>query len=199
MMQLDHYTTGEYTPGASLWKQLLWFFLGDPLVRSRLIPFSGLKVWTLRRFGATIGKGVRIKPGVRIKFPWRLTIGDHCWIGESAWFDNLAPIVVGSHVCISQDVYLCTGNHDWSHPHFTLKPAEIHIQSDSWLAARAVVGPGVTIGQGAVLCLGSVTGRSLDPMLIYAGNPAVAIKPRHIVTAAGVQMPDRIDVPQEVL
>jgi putative colanic acid biosynthesis acetyltransferase WcaF len=200
-IHLDQYTTEDYTPGAPIWKQLLWFFIGDPLVRSRLVPFSNLKVWILRSFGASIGKGVRIKPDVQVKFPWRLTIGDHCWIGESAWFDNVASIVVESHVCISQAVYLCTGNHDWSHPHFTLKPTGIYIQSGSWLAAKSVVGPGVTIGQGAVLCLGSVTGRSLDPLMIYAGNPAVAIKERKInpasITSSVAQTLDLMDVSQE--
>jgi putative colanic acid biosynthesis acetyltransferase WcaF len=89
----------------------------------------------LRRFGATIGQGARIKPGVRVKLPWRLTIGDHCWIGENTWFDNLAPITIADHVCISQDVYLCTGNHDWSDPNFKLITRSIHIEKGSWLGS----------------------------------------------------------------
>jgi putative colanic acid biosynthesis acetyltransferase WcaF len=190
MVQLNQYTTGSYTPGASLWKQLLWFFIGDRWVRSRLIPVSALKVWILRSFGANIGKGVYIKPGVRVKFPWRLSIGNHCWIGEDAWLDNIAPITIGDHVCISQSVYLCTGNHDWSHPYFTLKPGTIEIHSESWIAARAVVGPGVTIGQGAVLCLGSVAVRSLKPMMIYAGNPAEPCKSRVIKDGSLSEMPE---------
>lgn len=177
-MRLDSYTLDSYTPGAPLWKQILWYFLGEPLFRSRWLPFSIFKVWILRSFGAQIGRGVRIKPGVRVKFPWRLSVGDCVWIGEQTWLDNLAPIAIESHVCLSQAVYLCTGNHDWSHPDFKLMPASILIEQGSWLAARAVVGPGVTVGKGAVLCLGSVTGRSLQPMTIYAGNPAQPIKQR---------------------
>ena len=100
MMRLDLYTVGSYSPGASLPKRLLWYFIGAVLVRSYLVPFSALKVWLLRLFGAKIGQGVRIKPGVRVKFPWRLTIGDYVWIGEDAWLDNLAPITIGDHVCI---------------------------------------------------------------------------------------------------
>ncbi len=138
----------------------------------------------LRCFGSKIGQGVRIKPGVRIKFPWRLTIGDYVWIGEKAWIDNLAPVTLESHVCLSQDVYLCTGNHDWSDPNFQLITAEIYIEHSSWIAARSVIGPGVRIGQGAILGLGSVTGRSLEAMTIYAGNPAQPIKKRTIREAA---------------
>lgn len=179
-MRLDRYTTGDYTPGASLWKQMLWFFVGDPLVQSRLLPFSNFKIFVLRGFGATIGEGVRLKPGIKIKFPWRLSIGNYCWIGEDAWLDNVAAIALEDNVCLSQGVYLCTGNHDWSAVNFRLVSTSIHIESGSWIAARAAVGPGVTVGQGAVLCLGSVAGTSLEPMTIYAGNPAVAIKKRVI-------------------
>ena len=179
-MRLDHYTLGTYTPGAPYWKQILWYFIGDPLLRSHWLPFSPLKVWILRSFGSKIGHDVRLKPGVRVKFPWRLTVGDCVWIGENAWLDNLAPITLESHVCLSQDVYLCTGNHDWNHPDFKLIPAEIYIEEGSWIAARAAIGPGVRIGTGCVLALGSVTGRALEPMTIYAGNPAQPIKKRAI-------------------
>ncbi len=179
-MRLDRYSLENYTPGAPLWKQLLWYYAGSGIVRSSLLPFSSIKVWALRLFGATIGEGVRIKPGVQVKFPWRLTVGDYVWIGENTWIDNIAPVQIDSHVCISQAVYLCTGNHDWSHPDFKLIPAAIHIQQGSWIAARAVIGPGVVVGEGAILCLGGVAGRSLQPMTIYAGNPAQAIKKRVI-------------------
>lgn len=179
-MRLDGYTLGSYHPGAPYWQQLLWYFIGSPLVKSYWLPVSAIKVWILRCFGAQIGQQVRIKPGVRVKFPWRLTVGDYVWLGEDAWLDNLAPITLESHVCLSQGVYLCTGNHDWSHPHFQLKTGAIHIEEGSWIAARAVIGPGVTVGKQAVLAMGSVTGRSLEPGIIYAGSPAQPVKSRVI-------------------
>ncbi|MEM7725289.1 MAG: WcaF family extracellular polysaccharide biosynthesis acetyltransferase [Cyanobacteria bacterium P01_A01_bin.45] len=175
-MRLDNYTVGDYTPGAPFWKQMLWYFLGSPLFESHILPISVIKVVILRLFGATVGKGVRIKPGVRVKFPWRLVINDYVWIGEDAWLDNIAPITIESHVCISQGVYLCTGNHDWNHPNFKLIPKPIYIQEGSWIAAKSIIGPGVTVGRGAVLIIGGVTGRSLESQTIYVGNPAQAYK-----------------------
>jgi putative colanic acid biosynthesis acetyltransferase WcaF len=189
-MHLDSYTLGSYTPSAPFWKQVLWYFVGAPLIRSFWIPSAVFKVWILRCFGAKIGQGVNIKPGVRVKFPWKLTIGDFVWIGENAWLDNIAPITLESHVCLSQDVYLCTGNHDWSDPTFKLIPAPIYIETGSWIAARAVVGSGVRVGRGAVLGLGSVAGRSLQPMTIYAGNPAQPIKKRIITHPVKSYEPD---------
>ena len=186
-IRLDQYTAPTYAPGASLPKQLLWYYLGDPLVQTPLIPFSAFKVALLRCFGATIGQGVRIKPRVTIKFPWRLTVGDHTWLGEHLWIDNLAPVTIGDHVCLSQSVYLCTGNHDWSKPSFDLRLGSIHIKTGSWVAARATLGPGVTVGEGAILSLGSVATQSLEPWTVYSGNPAQAIKKRNL--KEGVENP----------
>lgn len=179
-MRLDNYSTGTYKPGANIIKQMLWFFIGSPLLATRWIPMSGFKVMVLRIFGAKIGRGVRIKPGLRVKFPWRLTVGDYAWLGEDAWIDNLAEVTIGAHACISQGVYLCTGNHDWNHPDFKLIVAPIHIQESCWIAAKSVIGPGVTVGKGAVLVLGGVAGKSLEPMTVYGGNPAQPIKPRKL-------------------
>lgn len=176
--RLDQYSTQGYEIGASWVRQVLWFFVGDPLVQTHLIPFSGFKVWVLQLFGASIGYGNRIKPGVKVKFPWKLTLGNHCWIGEKTWIDNLAPVTLEDHVCLSQNVYLCTGNHDWNHPQFQLQPAEIYLASGVWIAARASLGPGVRAQQGAVLCLGGVTSSALEEMTIYSGNPAIPIKYR---------------------
>ena len=177
-MRLDRHNMGEYSPGAPLLKQLAWYFVGSPIVRSHLLPFSPLKCAALRLFGASIGTGVRIKPGVRVKFPWRLSVGDHSWIGESAWLDNLAQIRIGNHVCISQGVYLCTGSHDWSKETFDLSTKEIAVGDHAWLAARSTVGPGVVVQEGAVLALGSVACSALEPWSIYQGNPAIRVRER---------------------
>ena len=127
-IRLDKYIKpGLPTGGESLWKQVLWFFIGFPLLKSYFIPFSFFKVKLLRLFGAKVGRGVRIKPDLRVKFPWLLSIGNHCWIGESVWIDNIESVKIEDQVCISQGVYLCTGNHDWSDPNFGYISKSIHI------------------------------------------------------------------------
>lgn len=129
-------------------------------------------------FGAKIGRSVVVKPGVKVKFPWRLEIGDHSWIGEDAWIDNLAQVSIGSNACISQGAYLCTGSHDWSSATFDLIVKPITIGDGAWVAAKSIVGPGVTVGEGAVLGLGSTTSKDLEPWCVYAGAPAEFIRRR---------------------
>src|SRR5689334_8186840 len=119
----------------------LWFFLGLPILRSTLNPFSPLRRVLLRVFGADVASGVVIKPGVRVKFPWRLTVGTNSWIGEDCWIDNLEQVTIRSNVCISQGAYLCTGNHDWSDPAFGLMVKPIMIADGAWVGAKALIGP----------------------------------------------------------
>jgi putative colanic acid biosynthesis acetyltransferase WcaF len=177
---LSNYDTGDYVPGTAFWKNALWYFVGSRILKSYWIPSSSFKIWLLRKFGSQIGHGVYIKPGIRVKFPWRLKIGNNCWIGEDVWIDNLAYVTLEDNVCISQGVYLCTGNHDWTDPRFRLNIKEIYLANECWIAAKSVVGPGVCVEEGAVLTLGSVAIKSLKSMTIYTGNPAMPVKIRQL-------------------
>src|SRR5262249_6633943 len=89
-----------------------------------------------------------------------------------------ARVRIGANCCISQGVYICTGNHDWATPTFDLIVEPITIGDGGWAAARSVIGPGVLMGEGAVLCLGSVATSNLAPFGIYQGVPATLIKQR---------------------
>lgn len=176
-MRLDTYDSQSFGRGRRKWIEALWL-IAQCLFVSSSIPGSAHRRWILRLFGASIGHEVDIKPRVRVKFPWRLTIGDHSWIGEDVWIDNLVEVKIGSHCCISQGVYLCTGSHDWTKRRFDLIVRAINVGDHSWIAARSIIGPGVTIGEGGVLSLGSVATSNLAPWSIYSGTPAVRIKAR---------------------
>jgi putative colanic acid biosynthesis acetyltransferase WcaF len=172
-MRLDLYDNTTFNRGRPAWIESLWL-LAQALFMNSWLPGSALRVWLLRRFGATIGCGVVIKPRVRVKFPWRLSIGDHVWIGEDTWIDNLALVTIASHCCISQGVYICTGSHNWRSVQFDLITRPIEVGNHAWICAKAVVGPGVCIGEGAVLTLGSIATGKLAPWTVYAGAPAQA-------------------------
>lgn len=170
----------DYRPGRSLAARAVWWWIEAALMRNPVVTSYRLKRTLLRRFGASVGAGVIIKPSVHIKHPWRLRIGDHCWIGERVWIDNLVDVDLADNVCISQDAYLCTGNHDWSDPRMGMTPAPIEVEHGAWIGARSTVGPGVTVGRGAVLTLGCVLLSDAEPQGIYAGNPAQRIGTRKL-------------------
>ncbi len=167
--------------GAGRFKQACWFFINALFFINPLNPSSGLKCILLKWFGAKLGKGVMIKPGVNIKYPWKLVIGDYVWVGERVWIDNLAFVVIGNHVCISQGAMLLTGNHNYKKSSFDLMVKEIFLEEGVWLGARTLICPGITAHSHAMLTAGSVAVTSLDAYIIYSGNPAVAIKQRVIM------------------
>jgi putative colanic acid biosynthesis acetyltransferase WcaF len=181
-VDLSGYRAAGFDRGAGVLKESLWLIVS--LVLFRLCPFSlsPLKRTVLRAFGAKVGRNVTIKPQVKITFPWKLTIGDHVWLGEECWLQNLERITIGSHVCISQRAFLCTGNHNYKSPTFDLIVKPIQVGDGAWLGAGCWVGPGVKIGNHAVLAAGSVATKDLEPFGIYQGNPAIFSRQRIILS-----------------
>lgn len=177
---LRQYDNAWYQPGRSRLWQIAWFFLGLPVLRSSVVPSSGLRVWLLRLFGAQIGQGAVIKPGVRVKYPWHLHMGNDCWLGEDCWIDNLTEVKLGNDVCISQGAYLCTGNHNWSDPGFGLVVDPIVLNDGSWVGAKAFIAPGVVLGEYAIAAAASVINRSIPDYEVHAGNPAQFVRRRRI-------------------
>ena len=179
-LDLSKFSTGGFERGAGTLKELLWRLVSLVLFQLCPVKLSGLKATVLRCFGASVGRGVVIKPEVKITFPWKLTLGDHVWLGEECWLLNLAPITLASNVSISQRAFLCTGNHDYKSPTFDLITEPIQVGQGAWVGAGAFVGPGVSMGSHAVLTAGSVATKDLEPYGIYQGNPAGLIKQRKI-------------------
>lgn len=179
-VDLSRYDNAGFDRGRSAVVELAWMVVNAMLFRHSLAVWNGGKLAALRWFGAAVGAGVVIKPGVRIKFPWKLRIGDHVWIGEGVWIDNVADVTIKSHACISQEAFLVCGNHDFRDPTFRLRTAAIVIEQGAWVAARAIVCPGVTVGSHAVLTAGSVAVADLPAYAICQGNPAVQKSTRKI-------------------
>jgi putative colanic acid biosynthesis acetyltransferase WcaF len=179
-VDLSHYAPGKFDRGAGVVKEALWLVVSLILFRLCPFSFSALKCSVLRAFGAKIGRNVTIKPQVKITFPWKLAVGDHVWLGEECWLLNLERIVIGSHVCISQRAFLCTGSHNFKRATFDLITQPITLENGVWIGAGGWVGPGVTLGSHSVLTAGSVAAKNLVANGIYRGNPAELVRQRVI-------------------
>lgn len=177
---LSRFNNSWYKPGGNIIKRTLWYFTNILFFLNPWNPFSSLKVFLLKLYGAKVGKGVVIKPSVNIKYPWKLKIGNYTWIGEKVWIDNLADVVIGDHVSISQGAMLLCGNHNYKKSTFDLLTGEINIEDGVWVGAQNIVTPGIRCKSHSILTVNSVATKDLDAYTIYQGNPAVEVRKRTI-------------------
>jgi putative colanic acid biosynthesis acetyltransferase WcaF len=129
-------------------------------------------------FGAKLGRGTRIYSKVRVWAPWNLECDESVAIADYVEIYNPAKVSIGRDAVISQGAYLCTASHDVDDPMFPLVLGHITVGCKAWVAARAVVLPGVQVNEGAVLALGAVAVRDLDAWTVYGGIPAKVLRAR---------------------
>jgi putative colanic acid biosynthesis acetyltransferase WcaF len=162
--------------------RVLWGLVYVIFFRTSPRPFHAWRAFLLRCFGAKLGSNCHIYGRARIWAPWNLICAEMATIGDEAIIYNPARMVLGSHAIISQQAYLCGATHDYEDPNFPLVSFPISIGSYAWVCARATVQPGVSVGEGAVLALGSVATHDLQPWTVYGGVPARKIKMRRNTT-----------------
>ena len=165
----DYSLPKNWTRGKKIFYEILWQVFFKQIISSSY-PGTYWRKLILILFGAKIGKCIRLSPGIKIKMPWRLCIGNYSWIGEDVWIDNLSMVKIGNNVCISQGTYFCTGNHDYKKVNFDLICQPIIIESESWIGSKVIIGPGNTIGKGAVVKMGSIITKNVPPQSISKGT-----------------------------
>lgn len=143
-------------------------------------PMRGWRRFLLRLFGARIAPSAGVYGTAHIWYPPNLEVGPHAFIGPGAKIYCMANIHIGSYALVSQGAHLCSGTHDISDPNFQLITRPIVLGEKAWIAAEAFVGPGVTVGEGAVLGARGVAMRDLEPWTVYRGNPAQPVKMRKL-------------------
>lgn len=161
-------------------RRYLWAVVQHSLFRWSPRGLHGFRIALLRSFGATIPTEgqVRIYPTAQVIYPWKLTCEARVMIGPRVNLYNLAPVTLGYGVQLSQEVHLCAGTHDYLQWAMPLVAKPIVIGANSWLGAEVFVGPGVTIGELAVIGARSVVVKDQPARMVCAGNPCRPLKPR---------------------
>ena len=168
------------------WKirRLLWSMVQSTLYHYSFHTWSNWRAMLLRLFGAQIGKRCIIRRTSRVYYPWLLVIGELAVIGDKAEIYNLGEITIGDRAMVSQEAYLCAGTHDHTQLALPLVTKPIAIGNDAWICARAFIGPGVKVGEGAVVGACAMVTKDVAPWMIVAGNPAQVVKERKMEGAA---------------
>jgi len=144
---------------------------------------SRLRARLLRLSGMAIGDGTLLLSGFSLigsRGSWRnLVIGRQCFINDGCVFDAAGLIEIGDEVNLGQGVLITTSSHVIGTPDRRagrLTPKPVRIEAGAWLASRAVILPGVTVGEGAIVAAGAVVTRSVAPNTLVGGVPARVIR-----------------------
>ncbi|MEM9446956.1 MAG: acyltransferase [Cyanobacteria bacterium P01_E01_bin.6] len=143
------------------------------------LPISSLRHFYLRHYLALLGKQSSVQIGCRFLNGRKVYLGDRNIINFGCLFDGRRyTIKTGNDVSIGPEATILTLGHDPQCPSFSDKGGDVVIGDRAWIAYRAIILPGVTIGDGAVVGAGAVVTRDVEPYTIVAGNPARKIGDR---------------------
>jgi acetyltransferase-like isoleucine patch superfamily enzyme len=123
------------------------------------------------------GKGVRIEAGTEIAAPERLYIGDNVGISQACQISAVGGCHIGRGCQIGGETIIFTIDHQYSAgdslPYDSVRLVKpVFIEDYVWIGLRSIIAPGVRIGEGAIIGLGSVVFQDVPPLAIVSGNPA---------------------------
>lgn len=165
--------------------RVIWRTAWLLLARFTPPPLHGWRRLVIRAFGGRVGANARVHASASIWLPANLELGDNVLIGPGVILYNQGRIAIGSNTVISQRAHICASSHDYRDPAFPLVFRPVSIGKHCWVAAEAFVGPGVEMGDYAVLGARGALFGNAEPAGVYSGNPAQLIKRREMQRGNG--------------
>ena len=143
-------------------------------IPSRRIRHAWLRLWL-----GKLGEGTGVQRGCRFLNGRKVQLGDRNVINFGCLFDGrVHRISSGSDVSIGPEASILTLDHDPQSPYFALRGGDVLIGDYVWIGYRAVIMPGVTIGNGVVVAAGAVVTEDVAAYVVVAGVPARPIGKR---------------------
>ena len=145
--------------------------------------FSGIRRALLERAGASVAAGVTLGPGLHVLGPAGLQIAAGAGVARDACLDARGGLIIGPGTLIGFESVLLTWTHRWDSPDMSVglqgySGKAVTIGSDAWIGARAMLMPGISVGDSAVVGAAAVVTRDVGEREIVAGNPAKLIRRR---------------------
>ncbi len=171
--------TGHVTMGIKM-KRAVWnvtrAILFRPFVTKLFRPW---RIFLLRCFGAQLHSSVDVYASARVWAPWNLRMERGACIGPDTVCYNQATVTLGENAVLSQESCVCTAGHDLAevnNAQTSLVVADVTIGKDAWVGMRAFIGPGVELGEHAVVGAAAAVFKDVAPRTVVGGNPATIIK-----------------------
>jgi acetyltransferase-like isoleucine patch superfamily enzyme len=156
--------------------EALKYYLLNHLFLKRM-PYA-VRHWYMRRLcDIRIGKDSSIHMGCFVTGN-NIVIDDNSVINRFCYLDGRGPLYIGKNVNVSHYTLIHTLTHISNSRWFHAEQRPVALLDHSWIGARAIILPGVTVGEGAIVAAGAVVSRDVPPYAIVGGNPAQVIGER---------------------
>ena len=142
------------------------------------IPSRRVRRRLLQKLGMRLGDGSSTSRGLIVLGAAGISLGAGSIVGVRSWLDGRGGLTIGDNVIIGAETMVWTAQHDIKSPDFDGQYRPVVIGDYAWVASRCVILPGVTIGRGAAVGIGSVVASDVPAGMVVAGNPAVPVNVR---------------------
>ena len=130
--------------------------------------------------GVKMGKGSVIHMWANFFDPRGISIGQDTIVGDHCFLDGRDKLIIGNHTDIASQVLIYNSEHDLESEDFKAITSAVEIGDYVFIGPRAIILPGVKIGDGAAVAAGAVVTKDVEPFTIVGGIPAKEIKKRNI-------------------
>ncbi|KFN08095.1 maltose acetyltransferase domain-containing protein [Paenibacillus macerans] len=170
-----------------------WYDASDPALVAERLRARGLtrefnatqedererRTGILKQLFGSCGDDIYIEPTFRCDYGTNIYVGNHFYANFDCVILDVCEVHIGEYCFMAPGVHIYTA----AHP---LNPAErnsgaefgkpVKIGNNVWIGGRAVIVPGVTIGDNAVIAAGAVVTKDVPAGAVVGGNPAKIIK-----------------------
>lgn len=129
-------------------------------------------------FGSS-GKDLFVEPSFRCDYGYNIHVGENFYANFDCVILDACKVQIGKNCAIAPGVHIYTATHP-------IEPVErvsgveygkpVTIGDNAWIGGRAVINPGVTIGDNVVVASGSIVTKDVPDNVVVGGNPAKVIK-----------------------
>jgi maltose O-acetyltransferase len=133
----------------------------------------------LKQLFGTTGDSLYIEPTFRCDYGFNVHVGDNFYANFDCVILDVCPVHIGKNCFMAPGVHIYTATHP-------LDPIErasgveygkpVTIGDNVWLGGRAIINPGVKIGDNVVVASGAVVTKDVPNNVVVGGNPARIIK-----------------------
>jgi acetyltransferase-like isoleucine patch superfamily enzyme len=133
------------------------------------------------------GAGFTAEENFRFNFGQNLDVGDFVFLNRGVFIDSKGGVSIGNSVGIAEDVRIFTHSHsEASHINREYRP--VTIREYAKIYTGAMILPGVTIGEQAIVAAHAVVTKDVPANMVVAGTPAQVVRERKTEGKSGDEL-----------